>query len=329
MKKIVFIVTLFSIFIATSFSQTNKSDVLFGKGVDLYKNSRYKEAISFFEQSQELDRDDTAMLEERKTYNEVWIASCYYRLGNIDKAEQIVGRDYHLNPVDRRLTRQSDSLVVEAQMAANAGNLFRAIYTMSDVIKLESSNLGGNTDFVANSILYKSEYMFADGDIDNALKEIDKGLLIYNSDEKLANSYVYGCALIKKASLLFYIGKFEDAKHIALDGLAKIENWKSVLDMDLADAYYILASCESAGIVTEKAWEYTEKLTDCLNRLPIENCIPYLEQFQFCCNALLFYTKVEEALHLTNRYLEIVKDNPEYNQAYCSMLYTSVASESV
>lgn len=330
MRKIVFIISLLSIHITTSFSQTLESDLLFGKGVDLYNKSKYNEAIIYFEQSQELDKNDPDMLEERRYYNETWIANCYYKLGNINKAEQIVGRDYHLDPIDRRLTRQSDSLVVEAQMAANAGNFFRAIYTMSDIIKLESKNIGENSDFVANSILYKSEYMFADGDVENALKEIDKGLLIYTSNEKFANSYVYGCALIKKSSFLFYIGQYEEAKKIALDGLALISRWNLALDIDLADAYYILASCESAGKVTEKAWDYTEKLSDCLNRMPAENCIFYLDQFQFCCNALIFYLKAEDALKLANRYLDIVKDNPDYNQAYCSMLYTrSIANNTI
>ena len=116
MRKIVFIISLLSIYITTSFSQTLESDLLFRKGVDLYNKSKYNEAIIYFEQSQELDKNDPDMLEERRYYNETWIANCYYKLGNINKAEQIVGRDYHLDPIDRRLTRQSDSLVVEAAL---------------------------------------------------------------------------------------------------------------------------------------------------------------------------------------------------------------------
>lgn len=308
-------------------AQSVVSDALFGKGVELYKQGKYKQAIGYFEQSQQDDDANEHMIEAIKTYNLAWIAHCHYQLGEIEQAEELMGRDYHLDPVDRRLTRYSDSLTVEAQEAAEYGNLNGAIKLMNEVIKHETSALGTQSEFVANSLVYNASFMFGNGDAENAIKTINRGLAIYKSDPKLRTSYTYGCALLQKASFMMMLEQWEDAKTLATEGLIIIENWKLALSGDQADAYYILASCESANVLTENAQVYTTKLTESLSSIPEESALSYLQHVQFCSNALKYYGQGEESLQLIDRYIAIVQAIPEMNAAYLNLLYWKSAVE--
>ena len=87
----------------------SRSDSLFAAGVDLYRQDKYKEAIPLFEESDRIDKAELDSTSNRRDYSAMWMASCYYHLGDTTKAQSI-HEYYRFVPVDRRLTVQSDSL---------------------------------------------------------------------------------------------------------------------------------------------------------------------------------------------------------------------------
>lgn len=87
----------------------SRSDSLFAAGVDLFRQDKYKEAIHLFEESDRIDKAKLDSASNRRDYSAMWLASCYYHLGDTTKAQSI-HEYYRFAPVDRRLTVQSDSL---------------------------------------------------------------------------------------------------------------------------------------------------------------------------------------------------------------------------
>ena len=64
------------------------SDSLFAIGVDLYNSSKYTEAIPIFT---EIDSIDNATLPKesfRRVHSAMWLASCYYQLGDTLRASE-------------------------------------------------------------------------------------------------------------------------------------------------------------------------------------------------------------------------------------------------
>ena len=72
-----------------AFSQSKQSDEYFNKGVELYNAGKYKDAIPYFEKSNELDKEEMEETNGRRIYSMHWLASCYYKLGNKEKAQII------------------------------------------------------------------------------------------------------------------------------------------------------------------------------------------------------------------------------------------------
>ena len=87
----------------------SRSDSLFAAGVVLFRQDKYKEAIHLFEESDRIDKAKLDSASNRRDYSAMWLASCYYHLGDTTKAQSI-HEYYRFAPVDRRLTVQSDSL---------------------------------------------------------------------------------------------------------------------------------------------------------------------------------------------------------------------------
>ena len=87
-----------------------ESDALFAAGVDLYNAGKYREAIPLFAKSDSLDKAQIDPSSNRRDYSSMWLASCYYQMGDTATAEDIDYYYYCVPPVDRRLTVASDSL---------------------------------------------------------------------------------------------------------------------------------------------------------------------------------------------------------------------------
>ena len=123
MSKYVLILVVFFLPILNVFAQIDdnnenmrhallaKSDSLFALGVDLYNAGKYQEAIPIFTESDQIDKAVLDSTSNRRNYSAMWLASCYYQLGDEGQAANI-DILYKLSPIDRRLTIESDSLLM-------------------------------------------------------------------------------------------------------------------------------------------------------------------------------------------------------------------------
>lgn len=67
----------------------SKSDSLFAKGVELYNQGNYKAAIPLFTESDKIDKAELDSTSNRREYSAMWLGSCYYKLGDEEKAKEI------------------------------------------------------------------------------------------------------------------------------------------------------------------------------------------------------------------------------------------------
>ena len=92
----------------------SKSDSLFAKGVELYNQGNYKAAIPLFTESDKIDKAELDSTSNRREYSAMWLGSCYYKLGDEEKAKEIDSISYSLPPIDRRVTVKPDSIMSSA-----------------------------------------------------------------------------------------------------------------------------------------------------------------------------------------------------------------------
>ena len=163
------------------FSQSKKSDSFFSKGVDLYNKGQYHNAISCFEKVVELDKKDIAIDSERARYGDMWLACCYYKLGDINKARELALDYYLFEPVDRRLTIESDKETNLVTQCRQKGNINEAIEHATKCLYLEKSILGENSLHCVGSYLTLGELYSQLGDNSNALQNYNCGLSLLNN----------------------------------------------------------------------------------------------------------------------------------------------------
>ncbi len=131
---------------------TAESDALFAKGVDLYKQGKYLEAIPLFAKSDSIDKAVLDSTSNRRDYSAMWLSSCYYKLNNIDKAKKIDSLYYAISPIDRRLTVSSDSLLTLGETYWENGDSTKALEVFKKCANLESLSIGEKHPCYANSL---------------------------------------------------------------------------------------------------------------------------------------------------------------------------------
>ena len=154
----------------TGYAQSKRSNELFAQGVELYQAGKYREAIPVFEECDRLDKAEMDSLDERRFLCEQWIASCYYKAGNIQEAKNQSFFTYELPPVDRRLTIQSDTLSSKIESLINLDRLEEALALSLLVSDLEEKALGGESWYSLNTKASQSYILgflgrFAEADI--------------------------------------------------------------------------------------------------------------------------------------------------------------------
>ena len=128
-----------------------ESDALFAVGVDLYNKGKYREAIPLFAKSDSLDKAQIDPSSNRRDYSSMWLASCYYKIGDTATAADIDAY-YQFTPVDRRLTVKSDSLSQIGMEYCNQGDYAKAIEYLTRCAEIEKSALGENHIFYGNTL---------------------------------------------------------------------------------------------------------------------------------------------------------------------------------
>lgn len=119
----------------------SRSDSLFAAGVNLYRQDKYKEAIHLFEESDRIDKAELDSASNRRDYSAMWMASCYYHLGDTATAQSI-HEYYRFVPVDRRLTVQSDSLSALGVASYERGDYEEALKYFKSCGEIEGKVVG-------------------------------------------------------------------------------------------------------------------------------------------------------------------------------------------
>lgn len=154
MKKFLLLIVFACSLVSISAQNKNalaKSDSLFAKGVELYNQQKFHEAIPYFSESDKIDKAELDSLSNRRDYSSMWLASCYYNIGKIEIAKQI-NENYGIRPVDRRLTVISDSLAcLSGQMYEQ--NPMEAARLLSETAQIEKIALGSDHPFYGNTLI--------------------------------------------------------------------------------------------------------------------------------------------------------------------------------
>lgn len=164
MKRILFILLLHIPIIVSG--QSVKSDSLYSIGVDLYSRGKYIEASDIFKQVVDLDIKEIEMSSPRQYYGQMWLASCYYRLGETDEARKYYPAD--TKPIDRRITIQSDSLLAESIEKARQQNYNEALNLINEASAIEHNICSNDNFFHVGTYHIKAEYLFALKDFTSA-----------------------------------------------------------------------------------------------------------------------------------------------------------------
>ncbi len=136
------------------------SDSCFSKGMALYYQGEYEEAINSFKTS----ADYLARLRLNKNYygyEGMWMASCYYKMGNEEEAQKY-GYYYHYNPINKFLYGEVDSLYIIADSLIDKGEIEYATSIINECIG-RTSKIGEGADIwlsvhlsgFAHNCLYK------------------------------------------------------------------------------------------------------------------------------------------------------------------------------
>lgn len=210
MKRVLFIISLFISLL--SYGQDKEalatSDSLFAKGVELYRLERYLEAIPYFEESDRIDKAELDSTSNRRYYSAMWLASCHYKLGDIEKAKEI-NNDYRIIPVDRRLTVESDSLS-DLAMQLYGQNPMEAVRLFKESAKIEKAVLGPDHPYYANSLLIIGNVLIM-------CEMPEKAIPVLDECEEIRKEYYggksskYADVLVAKMTANSQMGNYEEA----------------------------------------------------------------------------------------------------------------------
>ena len=195
-----------------------KSDSLFALGVELYDNDNFEEAIPIFAESDQIDKAVLDPANNRRDYSAMWLASCYYQLGDTIKASE-TNKYYNYAPVDRRLTMKSDSLSALAWAVWEEGNLQSAVQYAIQCAEIEKNVVGEKHIWYGNSVEVIVLFYCAMGDYISAAEyeQIAQSILSQIFWEDLidvANSWH------KLASLLGNNGYYSEASKLGEQTMA-------------------------------------------------------------------------------------------------------------
>lgn len=247
--KRAFVLYLFMCFVCCLSAQSMKSNELFAKGVGLYKNGKFEEAIECFWQSKELDNRELPNNSNRKGYSDMWIASAYYKLGNIQKAIEC-SRYYYAPPIDRSLTIQSDSLTTIGDRYKEEGNVKKAIEKYKECAEIERRIVGENHPWYGNSLCMIGICYYEIDDNTSSAEYYNKGLSIHQKRPTFDSQHL---EILRIGAVINYNAEnFEKALSLAklrVECCDKIPNLDSI---DIAAAY-----CDYALIDYQKAKDYS------------------------------------------------------------------------
>lgn len=261
----IFILTMLSSLL--TFGQSAKSDEYFAKGVEAYNRSDYRRAIEHFEKCDALDKVEMDSTESRAHYAEMWLASCYYKLGDKTRAAECQHHYYDQPPVDRRLTADIDYYSDKAHASAAEGGFDMAIMYSKMALDKEIALLGHNHYYVGFSHSVIAEWYISKGDFTTAIVEFDNAISVLQS----LNSETHGYMAVlgaEKSYCQLCLGSIEEAyteSNKALSVLTYDDPYKmyylTALDVKLQACYSLGKMDEAAevdNIIKERIDNFSE-----------------------------------------------------------------------
>ncbi|MBQ8592915.1 MAG: CHAT domain-containing protein [Bacteroidaceae bacterium] len=230
---------------SVSHAQSFRSDELFAQGVSLYNQKKYADAIVLFEQVKELDDKELSETSARRGYGDLWLAACYYKMGNETKANEIVPFSYMVPPVDRRLTVESDRQSDQAMFFYSAENYERALEYFQRCAVLELKNIGRHS-FYANSLRMCAECLMYMDNFDEAKSQLFDALPIYRKEQC---DYAVHVTQETLGTCYYYMGQADSACHYFEEAR---RGFQSVGASELADNILLpLKTCRAIVAYTE------------------------------------------------------------------------------
>ena len=318
MKKILAIILmLMPLF---GYSQSPQSDEYYNRGVKLYNEGKFKDAIPFFEKSDSIDKAEAC---PRSYYSTHWLASCYYKLGDETKAAEIYPDKYLTPVVDRRLTVESDSLADQLDALTDAGDYKTAITYLYRILEIEKIVAGDEHPWVANDYDWLSYCMMHTNKYAESEKYINLYKDIYLKTYKVGSPQ-YNNALTRYASrmhsLAYYNGKIGNYTEAIRLGTQAMEIRRKVLGEehpDYASSLGGLASYNSSiGNYTEAIRLGTQALEIFKKVLGEEHPV-YAQSLSNLASYNFLIGNYTEAIRLCTQALEIQKktlgeEHPDY-----------------
>ena len=179
-------------------SQSIHSDSLFSAGVYKYDIKQYEDAIYLFSLCDSIDKAEIDPTSNRRDYSSMWIASCYYKLGDTLTAKQTSPKYYKFEPIDRRKTIVSDSLSAIAEQFFLLGDDSSALEALIKCSRIEKDSLGEYSIWYYNTIMECGYCCYNLGDYESALFFGEEAYKISNRlfDVDSENYFESVCTLI-------------------------------------------------------------------------------------------------------------------------------------
>ena len=105
-----------------------------------------------FTESDKIDKAELDSTSNRREYSAMWLGSCYYKLGDEEKAKDVSTYEYMYPPTDRRLTVKSDSLATIGVILFKQNEYRKALSHIQNCAEIEKQVLGDQHPYYANSL---------------------------------------------------------------------------------------------------------------------------------------------------------------------------------
>ncbi len=255
MRHIIFLALLL-ITLAPAAAQSAANDSLFAQGKGLYEAGKYAEAIPVFERVAQMDREEAPEDADLEGITRQWLASCYFKLGDIEHARKESEFFYDQEPIDRALTKQSRYYATLVNKATDIDN---AIFWAKQVLEEEQKALGEDNYFVQGSYCNVASLYSMKGDSINARMYLNKAKDAAEHTQSREQGW-RAPLLTLESGLEFAGGNTKGGKQLAADAVDLLDGhmskfsmyYHSVLQL-LLNQYLAEADVESGNAFAERA----------------------------------------------------------------------------
>jgi len=241
-----------SVFTEPRDSLLAKSDSLFAQGVELYRQGAYQAAIPVFEESDRIDKAELDSTSNRRDYSAMWLASCYYQLGDSVTAQSLHDF-YRLPPVDRRLTVKSDSLSEVGNMYFHNGEYTQALDCFQACGEIEKKVVGKEHVWYGSTVRMIANCYY---NLNDSIKTL-KYQRLY-TDIVYRNYGEYSIAYLNALSDYGYLYSSYSQHELALQSYLEayqLADSMKLLDVICSFAYEIADEYDSIGLEKKDAKE--------------------------------------------------------------------------